>query len=62
MIIIFQLLSIYPESNELGTHFFIFFLWPGSFAAFAALREDGELITWGNPGGGGDIHMNDLED
>ena len=48
-----------PRIERIGH---LFFLWPGSFAAFAALREDGELITWGNPGGGGDIHMNDLED
>ena len=27
----------------------------GSFAAFAALREDGEIITWGSPGAGGDL-------
>ena len=27
----------------------------GSFAAFAALREDGEIITWGHPGAGGDL-------
>ena len=33
----------------------------GSYAAFAALREDGVVITWGNPGGGGDIHMHDSE-
>lgn len=33
----------------------------GSYAAFAALREDDVVITWGNPGGGGDIHMHDLE-